>query len=447
MQKFKHVIIAIFFVATSLQSWGQATTNSPYSRYGIGVLRSESFNQNFAMGGAGLGFRSNTSLNLLNPASYSEIGITTVEFGVTNNALWLNDGTQSQFQNNAYIDHIAFGFPIISDKWGMSFGMLPYSNVGYNYENNSSSIVGSDTVDLSYFYKGDGGLNKVFFGNALKFRVDSTSNISFGANASLIFGSISNDKMVRYGGVPYMYGLLDMKKKSVADFNFDAGIQYQKAFVNAQSEKYNLTLGFSYLFGAELKAKETNLIGNLPRDLLSDWFYTDEIAKAIRDTVLFVDEETSVIEIPAQIGVGVALEKQNKWTLLIDYKTTAWDKVQNSESTLYQYKMSHSINGGFEFIPKYDAFNNYLKRVKYRIGARYKTSYLTVNNTEINEYGITFGLSLPMKRTDTALPGLNFGVEYGKRGTINAGLVEEKFVNFNFGITINDRWFIKRKYD
>jgi hypothetical protein len=109
--------------------------------------------------------------------------------------------------------------------------------------------------------------------------------------------------------------------------------------------------------------------------------------------------------------------------------------------------MSHSINGGFEFIPKYDAFNNYFKRIKYRIGARYKTSYLTVNEKDINEYGITFGLSLPMKRTDTAIPGLNFGLEYGKRGSAEGGLVEEKFVNFNLGITINDRWFIKRKYD
>ncbi len=438
IQKFKNLIVGIFIVALSLQSWGQATTNSPYSRYGIGVLRSESFNQNFALGGAGLGFRSNNSLNLLNPASYSEISITTVEFGVTNNALWLSNGTQSQFQNNAYIDHIAFGFPVINNKWGMSFGMLPYSNVGYDYENESSSIVGPDTISMNYYYKGDGGLNKVYFGNALKFKVDSTSNISFGANASLIFGSINADKKAIYSDLPNSFNLWQITKTSVADFNFDAGVQYQKTFINAKEEKYNLTIGATYTLGRELKAKNSELLRT---------FKGNVDFGSLRDTILNVEEQAGIIELPAQIGVGIAFEKQNKWTLLLDYKTTAWDKVENSEAAFYQYKMSHSINGGFEFIPKYDAFNNYFKRIKYRIGARYKTSYLSFNDKDINEYGITFGLSLPMKRTDTAIPGLNFGVEYGKRGTIEAGLVEEKFVNFNLGITINDRWFIKRKYD
>ena len=231
MQKFKNLILGIFIVALTLQGFGQATTNSPYSKYGIGVLRSESFNQNFALGGAGLGFRSNSSLNLLNPASYSEISITTVEFGVTNNALWLSDGTQSQFQNNAYIDHIAFGFPVINNKWGMSFGMLPYSNVGYDYQNTDRvSLVEGDTIDLNYYYKGDGGLNKVYFGNGLKFRIDSTSNVSFGINASLIFGSINADKKVVYGNLPSSYNTWKITKSSVADFNFDAGIQYQKTF-------------------------------------------------------------------------------------------------------------------------------------------------------------------------------------------------------------------------
>jgi hypothetical protein len=438
MQKFKNLIVGIFIVALTLQSWGQATTNSPYSRYGIGVLRSESFNQNFALGGAGLGFRSNNSLNLLNPASYSEISITTVEFGVTNNALWLSDGTQTQFQNNAYIDHIAFGFPVINNKWGMSFGMLPYSNVGYDYENVSSSIVGSDTLDLNYYYNGDGGLNKVYFGNAFKFKVDSTSNISFGVNASLIFGSINADKKVVYGNLPSSYNTWQITKSSVADFNFDAGVQYRKTFVNAASEKYNLTIGATYTLGRELKSKDSDLIRTFAGNI--DY-------GSVKDTISNIEEQAGVIELPTQIGGGIAFEKENKWTVLIDYKTTAWDKVQNSESALYQYKMSHSINGGFEFIPKYDAFNNYFKRIKYRFGARYKTSYLSINDKDINEYGITFGLSLPMKRTDTALPGLNIGVEYGKRGVAKDGLVEEKFVNFNIGITINDRWFIKRKYD
>lgn len=435
MQKISSLIIGLFLVGLSIQGWGQATTNSPYSRYGIGVLRSESFNQNFALGGAGLGLRSITTLNLANPASYSEIGITTVEFGFTNNALWLDDGTQSQYQNNTYIDHIAFGFPVIKDKWGMSFGLLPYSNVGYNYTN---TTVDSLAGNINYHYNGDGGLNKVYLGNAVKFNIDSTSFLSVGANATMIFGSLNSDKKVIYSDLPNSFNLWDINTTSVADFNFDGGIQYQKHFFNAKEEKYKLTLGATYSLAAELNSKSTQLLrtftGNVDFGIL-------------KDTLVDVQDQEGVVGLPAQAGFGIAFEKENKWVIVADYKTTAWDKVQNNEPTLYEYKLSHAMAGGVEFTPQYNAFNNYFKRIKYRLGGRYKTSYLSINGQNINEYGITFGLSLPIKRTDTAMPGLNLGVEYGKRGTTASDLVEEKFVNFNIGLTINDRWFIKRKYD
>lgn len=439
IQKIKNILFLLVIVPFSLKVNAQTTINSPYSKYGVGVLRSESFNQNFALGGAGIGFRSNNSLNLLNPASYSDISITTVEFGVTNNAVRLKDQTQSQFQNKAYIDHIAFGFPVINNKWGMSFGMLPYSSVGYSYENQDFAVLAEgDTIDLNYIYNGDGGLNKAYFGNALNFNLDSTSNISFGVNINLMFGSINSDKKVIYGNIPYALNLWQINRSSLVDYNFDFGLQYRKTFENAESEKYNLTIGAIYALAKGMSSKDSELIRT----------FTGTVDRGfIKDTVLNVDEQRGILDLPSQIGGGIVFEKQNKWSILLDYKATAWNNVQNNESDFFSYKMSHSINGGFEFIPKYDAFNNYFKRVKYRIGAKYKTAYISINDKDINEYGITFGLSFPMKRTDTALPGLNLGVELGKRGTTEADLVEESFLNFNIGITINDRWFIKRKYD
>ncbi|MCB0381155.1 MAG: hypothetical protein KDD24_07855 [Flavobacteriales bacterium] len=146
------------------------------------------------------------------------------------------------------------------------------------------------------------------------------------------------------------------------------------------------------------------------------------------------------------MGGGIALEKANKWTLAVDFKTINYGDINSTEPNV-SFKNNYTISSGFEFIPKYDAFNNYFKRVKYKFGARYSTAYLSINNTDITEYGITFGIGLPIKRTDTSMPGLNLGIEYGNRGVESNGLVKETFVNFNVGITINDRWFIKRKYD
>ena len=99
-----------------------------------------------------------------------------------------------------------------------------------------------------------------------------------------------------------------------------------------------------------------------------------------------------------------------------------------------------------KFIPKHDG-QNYVERMAYRVGGRFSNSHLEINNTGWNEYGITFGLGLPVRRSESSFPRLNFGFEYGKRGTTDSGLIEEEFFNFNVGLTINATWFRKRKYD
>lgn len=434
MQKISSCFIVVLLVLLNVDAYSQATTNSPYSRFGFGILRSESFNQNFALGGTGIGLRTNSNINAINPASYSELSITTFEIAATNNALWLSDGTQNQFNNNPHINYIALGFPVISNKWGMAFGAMPYSNVGYNY-----STIQADSIagDVSYYYQGDGGLTKIFFGNALKFKMDSTANISAGYNLSFLFGNINMDKKVIYGSLSSAFNFWEVNNNHIADFTSDFGVQYQKTFTNAKAQKYILTIGATYALAADLKTKKTQNLRTFTGNL--DF-------GTIKDTIYYVEDVSDITKIPAKIGGGVSLEKDKKWTVAVDFKTTNWGQIQSNENNV-SYKNNYTISSGFEIIPKYDAFNNYFKRIKYKFGARYSTAYLSINNTDINEYGITFGLGLPIKRTDTSMPGLHLGIEYGNRGVESNGLVRETFVNFNIGLTINDRWFIKRKYD
>jgi len=243
---------------------------------------------------------------------------------------------------------------------------------------------------------------------------------------------------VIYGDLPNSFNMWEYNSTSIADLNVDFGVQYQRKFKNAEDENYLFTIGATYGLGSDLNAKTSNLIRTFTGNI--DF-------GTIKDTVLNVEDQKNIVQLPSSIGAGLSLQKVNKWTIVVDYKLTTWDQVDPIENSSAQYNSNHTLAGGFEYIPQYNAFNHYFKRVKYRFGARYSTGYLTVNNQAINEYGITFGLTLPIKRTDTAIPGLNLGVEYGRRGKAEIGLVQEKFVNFNIGITINDRWFIKRKYD
>jgi hypothetical protein len=434
MQKISSCFIVVMLVLSSFEAMAQATTNSPYSRFGIGIIRPEVTNQSFGLAGTNVGLRSFNNLNMYNPASYSELSITTFEVAATNTALTLSDGKQKQFENNPYINYLALGFPVVKDVWGMAFGAMPYSNVGYDY-----STVSKDSIagGVSYYYRGDGGLTKVFLGNAFKIKLDSTSSISAGHNLGFLFGNFNYDKKVIYGGLSNSFNLWQVNNNHVADFTSDFGLQYQKVFKNAKAEKYLLTIGATYALAADLKTKKSELTRTFNGNI--DF-------GALKDTLSFSEDVAGVTELPAKIGGGITFEKEFKWVVALDVKTTSWSQIQSSERNV-SLKDNVSVSVGYEIIPKHDAFNNYFKRVKYKFGARYSTAYLSINNQDITEYGITFGLGLPLKRTDTSVPGLNLGVEYGNRGVESNGLVKETFVNLYIGLTINDRWFIKRKYD
>ncbi len=433
MQKNK-VFITLLLLLISATAFTQATTISPYSKYGVGLLKPETFPQNFAMGGVAMGLRSNKDIGFLNPASYSAITVTTFDVGYTNNALWLDDGVETQYQNNPHISHIAFGMPVIKNKWGMSFGLLPFANTGYEYDEvRSDTTVGGD---YSIYSNGQGALNKLYFGNALNFNLDSTSQLSIGGNLFYIFGAVSHDQKVIYGNLPNGFNVWSLREYSVADFGANFGLQYQKRFKNKNDDEFKLTFGATYQLAADLSGKRTELLRT----------FTGSVDfGTIKDTVLQIEDEPTTTKLPSKIGIGVALEKENKWLIAADYKTAAWGDIVSSDS-IYSYQNTQEFNVGAQIIPQIDG-RKYIQRIAYRFGFRYSNSYLAIRNVDWSDYGIAFGVGLPIRRSEFTYPRLNFGIEYGQRGVQEQGLIKEKYINFNIGITINALWFRKRKYD
>jgi len=67
-----------------------------------------------------------------------------------------------------------------------------------------------------------------------------------------------------------------------------------------------------------------------------------------------------------------------------------------------------------------------------------------INQTTINDFGISFGTSLPVNQ----LSLLNLGFKVGSRGTLDKGLIRENYVNFTLGLSLNDNsWFYKRVFE
>ncbi len=81
--------------------------------------------------------------------------------------------------------------------------------------------------------------------------------------------------------------------------------------------------------------------------------------------------------------------------------------------------------------------------MNYRFGFHYDAGILKINDTRINEYGMSFGIGLPVSQSYSSV---NLGIEIGKRGTTNNNLISENYFKFTLGISLFERWFIQRKY-
>lgn len=422
--------------------YAQKTTDSPYSKYGVGLIRPANFNSNMGSGGIGYAWRpsiykpliydslarSNAKLNdrrtnfinLKNPASFSNISLTTFEAGVLSRNSEFISENQSRQGNNTTISHIAIAFPI-GEKMGMGFGLRPYSSVGYEYQNASSAGLISSTN----LYEGSGGLNEFFVAAGWEIG----KNFSLGLTGKYLFGKIEENKRVLFTD-PYFFNTIDRQETNFSDATLDLGIQYFKTL----SADYRMVIGLVASPIDELNAKQNSLVAS----------YTGAIDRErIKDTISYEKDRSVKRPIASSYGGGVSLEKIGRWAIEIDLTSRIWSNdIQLADQA--SLKNALIANVGFEKFNEVSAFGSYFKRMAYRIGMNYNSSIVNIDGTDIDQMGVNLGFSLPLRKSFSTF---NFGIELGKRGTSSKGLTEENYFNFLVGVTINDKWFIKRKYD
>ena len=153
--------------AISTTALAQSGTNSPYSAYGLGELTEQSSGFNRGMNGLGLGFREHNQVNYLNPASYSALDSLSFIFdtGLSLQLTNFSENGKKVNANNADFEYVVAGFRAARHV-GVSFGIIPFTNVGYNYAN-TQYVGGSAAASSTTYtntYAGDGGLHQVYLG-------------------------------------------------------------------------------------------------------------------------------------------------------------------------------------------------------------------------------------------------------------------------------------------
>lgn len=414
-------ILHIFLTLISLSSFAQVGTGSPYSFVGFGETNFRGNHLNRAMGGIDV-YIDSIHPNINNPASYGKLKATTYSVGVNYRNNILANNSETQKITTSAIDYIAVSIP--TKRFGFGFGIVPFSSVGYLLQ----EITQTNQKDAINRFTGEGGVNNAF----LSFGFKALKGLNIGFTSNYKFGDITYRKTQVIDGVEN--GTYLESNSSLSGIKFKASANFTIPYKGL--ELHGL---LSFSPETDLTSQNVQIVYTrslLNGDQLGDFEETDLVSSGLDKTKF---------RLPTTSSLGLGIGKNKKWFIGAQY-----DKINNSrfinefinQSSITYEDTSRFGFGGF-YIPEFSSITSYWKRIVYRFGYRSEGKGYRLNNQSIKENGITFGLGLPM----AGLSNTNVTFEIGKLGTKNNNLIEENYWAIRLGFSLNDVWFIKRKYN
>jgi hypothetical protein len=427
LAKRRLIIFGLILLLFSQITWvkGQIKVNSPYTRYGLGNLVENGMDPRItAMGGLYYGLQGNNLINTANPASYAAFDSISFVFDAGIFGALTNLQTDKLSDQGSYISlsHLMFGFPV-TRWWRTSLGILPFSFVGYDiyFEEELEGI-----TKALFAYQGSGGLSQLYWGNAFKIG----KKLSVGFNMKYMFGSITRSRGISFPDSLEMKNTYIRGTMRPSDFYGEIGVQYK---TNLPKDLFMVIGG---VFGPQVK------INSSASYLATTTFGDINTAQFYYDTIEVRHNEKGSFTLPVRIGTGVTTGKEGKWIAGADFLWQNWEKFRyygQSDSLLNRW----NISVGGEYIPNAHSNSSYLQKVAYRAGFHFGETPLNLQGKHLQEFGISFGFGLPIKKSKSTV---NLSASFGKRGTTQNGLIQENFFRFTLGVNVFENWFFKSKY-
>lgn len=415
----KRIFAILMIIFSVIGASADNGINSPYSRYGLGILSDQSLGTNRQMGGLGYALRSHSFINIQNPASFSTADTLTMLFeaGFSMQNVNFKEGKKRINAKNASFDYVAMQFRLCKGL-GMSIGFLPYSNVGYSFS--TTSAQGANEVH-SETYNGTGGLYQPYVGLGWK----PFSWFAAGIMGSYIYGDITHQVVSEFANSTNRSKVYNA---TIRNYKVDFGMQ----FMAKLAAKHHVTLGAAYSLGHDMNATAT-----------------------LTSTTADATEETSIpngFKLPHTYGGGIAYKYNDRLTIGADYTYQQWssstffDKEGSSSADRISTGTDRSkISLGAELAPN-QISKNLLKMMSYRAGIHYAQPYTKIGGLEgCDEYGISAGVSIPFYNNNNSYSHgtLHVSGEFIHLHPRSAGLITENYLRINIGITFNENWFMK----
>ena len=422
---------AAMLIVLSSNVMAQSGTNSPYSMYGLGVLADRSQGFNRGMSGVAQGMSDGNQINTQNPASYANVDSLSFIFDIGMSLLNTNlqEGGNRMNAKTANYEYGLAAFRIAKNL-GCSFGILPYSNIGYNfYQTGTQKGAVTDTYTTTYY--GEGGLRDLYLG----FGWRPVKYLAVGVNGSYVWGSY-NKTVTSTHSVSSASSLVREYNTDIHSYKFDIGAQ---AYIPLD-KKQQLTIGATYTIGHNLGNEAT----------VYD-IKTDTTTYQLKDA----------LAIPNTLSLGLAWKYKNTWKVGADFTLYKFGKLQtpilSDNGSYFTYTLKdgylmdkRKISIGAEWLPDEYALS-LLKRIRYRVGGFFSTPYIKVTDSNGSlvdgpkEVGLSFGFGIPIMNSYNNRSIINISGQWVKASLDN--YIKENYFRINVGITFNERWFAKWKFE
>ncbi|WP_375436187.1 OmpP1/FadL family transporter [uncultured Hymenobacter sp.] len=431
--------LTLLSLGVATRSQGQRLGNSPYSRLGLGDTY---FNaggvRQTGMGGTGLAAPNGVQVNDLNPALLYYMNRTTWEVAVNSQYKTVRNNIQSQKTGSATLGYFALAVPL-STRWGAAIGLKPFSSV--DYESIQTNTLANQTP-VQYRYLGQGDLSEAYFGQGLRL----AKGLSVGLTASYIFGSID----LSTGSQVQVNSAADTRSVSIdhihySDFKFRSGIHYRGKF----NDKLNYNLGGVYAF-------QTNLNGERLRTQETQNADGSQVSGTQADTLA---EGTGYAVVPALAQFGISIDNNKNWSINADIAQQQWSKFRSfdEQGGTAGVPLSNTFRAalGGEYVPDPTSVDNYFKRVTYRAGISVAQMPYRPAGQTLYDRAVSWGFSLPVSASPLEATTVSLGFTYGQRGNTTVNQVsggqerniKEDYIRAQLGISLNNRWFIKRRIE
>ena len=418
--------VAVVFFAAKV--WGQAAP-SPFTDFGIGDEYNNSLIHNQGAGGIGVSHPQFWYLNNQNPALLIYNPLTVFEVGTIYESRTLAADTLNEKNTGGNLNYLAVAFPVKINRWTTSVGLMPYTHVNYIFKfpqeikNQAGQVVDTATATQS----GKGGLTQLYWSNGVRVH----KHMSVGLKSTYLFGPIDNVysnllNNVENGATPYMINVEE--KTNVNGFNFGLGFSYSLDSLGSKNQN-RFSVGGVYTCTSRLK-------GKINRQMIRTTLAEDTVERYPLSAV------NGKLRLPHSFTVGVSYAKGANWMVGTEFFYQDWSSFQsvNEDDEGLGEAFRFSLGGEYTIDPT--TVESYLKRITFRAGLNMERYPYLANNKPVNDFGINFGLSLPAGRSSVDL-----AFKFGKRGNKDENILEESYFKIFFGLTFNDQWFIKRKFD